>query len=111
MTDGYRGKIVKIIARLDKAIRAEAATAELETGKFPLPKTAPWLDAFAHECRHFPAGRHDDQVDSMVQFVNWQKLPRSQSMLTRKPKGNISAYRPSLKEHILNQYRNPPEQT
>lgn len=104
-TDGYRGKIVRIIAKIDKTIRAEAATAELETGKFLLPKTAPWLDDFAHECRHFPAGRHDDQVDSLVHFVNWQKLPRSQSLLTRKPKGNISAYRPSLKERIHRKYR------
>ena len=104
-TDNYRGKIFRILPRTDKTVRAEAATAELETGKFLLPKTAPWLDAFAHECRHFPAGHHDDQVDSLVQFVNWQKLPRSQSMLSRKPKGNISAYRPTLKERIHQRYR------
>ena len=31
-SDGYRGKVVKIIPDLDKEIRAEQATAELETG-------------------------------------------------------------------------------
>lgn len=88
-TDGYRGKIVRIIAKIDKAIRAEAATVELETGKFLLPKPAPWLDTFAQECRNFPAGRHDDQVDSLVQFLSWQKLPRAQTMLHRKPRGTF----------------------
>ncbi len=104
-TEGYRGKIVRILAKLDKTVRAEAATAELETGKFLLPTSASWLAAFEHECRHFPTGRHDDQVDSLVHFVNWQKSPRSKAMLNRQPKGNIANYRPSLKERIHNRYR------
>ena len=74
-SDGYRGKVVAIIPDLDKEIRAEQSTAELGTGKFLLPVQSSWLDDFVRECRAFPAGRHDDQVDSLVQFVNWQKMP------------------------------------
>ena len=104
-TEGYRGKIVKIVPKADKSVRAEASTAELRSGKFLLPKTASWLAEFTRECRHFPVGHHDDQVDSLVHFVNWQKHPRAQTVLNRKPKGHFSVRRPTLREHILNQYR------
>lgn len=38
-----------------------------------LPKAAPWLDDFKSELLQFPNGRHDDQVDSMSQFLNWKR--------------------------------------
>ena len=38
-----------------------------------LPKSAPWLDEFRSELLQFPDGRHDDQVDSLSQFLNWKR--------------------------------------
>jgi predicted phage terminase large subunit-like protein len=45
---------------------------EIEAGNILLPVEAPWLPAFRSELRAFPNGRHDDQVDSMSQFILWQ---------------------------------------
>ena len=36
-----------------------------------LPREAPWLAEFRRELQGFPRGRHDDQVDSFSQFLNW----------------------------------------
>jgi hypothetical protein len=35
------------------------------------PKDAPWLADFLTELLSFPAGLHDDQVDSVSQFLHW----------------------------------------
>lgn len=44
---------------------------QIEDGRAVLPNDAPWLDAFLHELRAFPNGKHDDQVDSMTQFLEF----------------------------------------
>ena len=36
-----------------------------------LPKEAPWLATFLEELLAFPRGRHDDQVDSVSQYLKW----------------------------------------
>ena len=36
-----------------------------------LPKDAPWLHEFKVEMMAFPNGKHDDQVDSLSQFLSW----------------------------------------
>ena len=38
-----------------------------------MPNRAPWLDEFRREITEFPNGRHDDQVDSLSQFLKWQR--------------------------------------
>jgi hypothetical protein len=40
-----------------------------------LPETAPWLAEYLHEMTTFPKGKHDDQVDSTAQFLDWFKRP------------------------------------
>jgi hypothetical protein len=47
-------------------------TAKLEAGSLILPKSAPWLDEFLMEYLGFPGGKHDDQVDSLSQFLCWR---------------------------------------
>ena len=37
-----------------------------------MPRTAPWLDALQTELLQLPRGRHDDQVDSMAQYLAWR---------------------------------------
>jgi len=58
--------------RMEKVQRAIGQTAQLESGRFLLPVDAPWLDAFRSEVRAFPHGKHDDQIDAMVQFLEYQ---------------------------------------
>jgi hypothetical protein len=36
---------------------------------------SPWLAEYLHELTVFPKGKHDDQVDSTAQFLDWFKRP------------------------------------
>jgi predicted phage terminase large subunit-like protein len=55
----------------DKVTRMAAQTPKIEAGQVRLPNDAPWLDAFLHEHLAFPNAKHDDQVDSVSQFLAW----------------------------------------
>ena len=54
-----------------KLERMAAQSAKIEAGQVHLPKSAPWLGDFLSELLAFPNGRHDDQVDSVSQFLRW----------------------------------------
>ena len=56
----------------DKVTRMEAQSAKIEAGQVLLSHDAPWLDTFLHEVLGFPNTRHDDQVDSLSQFLAWK---------------------------------------
>jgi predicted phage terminase large subunit-like protein len=55
----------------DKIMRMHAQTATIENGFVHLPKEAAWLAEYLHEMTAFPRGRHDDQVDSTAQMLDW----------------------------------------
>jgi predicted phage terminase large subunit-like protein len=55
-----------------KEERFVGSLGEIEAGIILLPNEAPWLETFRSELRAFPSGRHDDQVDSMTQFIQFQ---------------------------------------
>ena len=57
----------------DKVMRMHAQTAMIENGFVHLPKEAGWLAEYLHELTAFPRGRHDDQVDSTAQMLDWFK--------------------------------------
>ena len=57
----------------DKIVRMSAQSARIEAGHVHLPRQAPWLDDFRKELLTFPNGQHDDQVDSVSQFLNWHE--------------------------------------
>ena len=57
----------------DKIMRMHAQTAMIENGFVHLPDSAPWLAQYLHELTTFPKGRHDDQVDSTAQMLDWFK--------------------------------------
>ena len=59
----------------DKVMRMHAQTAVIENGFVYVPQTAPWLAEYLHEMAVFPKGKHDDQVDSTAQFLDWLKKP------------------------------------
>ena len=69
------GKFVPVLCKVavDKETRFTGCFGEIETGLILLPVAAPWLDEFRKELRAFPLGKHDDQVDSVSQFINHQR--------------------------------------
>ena len=55
----------------DKITRAAQQSAAIEAGHVLLPVKANWLSSLRDELVQFPNGRHDDQIDSMTQFLKW----------------------------------------
>lgn len=55
----------------DKITRAAAQSMVIEAGQVFIPTSAPWLVNLRLEMLQFPYGRHDDQIDSMTQFLRW----------------------------------------
>jgi len=45
----------------------------IENGFVRVPEKAPWLAQYLDEMTVFPNGRHDDQVDSTAQMLDWFK--------------------------------------
>lgn len=62
---------IGIVPEGEKIVRMEAQAARFEAGQVHLPNDAPWLDDFLHEILAFPSSGHDDQIDSVSQFLNW----------------------------------------
>ncbi|OWK27543.1 terminase-like family protein [Sphingomonas mucosissima] len=71
--------------RQGKEERLVGVTGQLEAGLCVLPAEAPWLEAFRHELRGFPFSRNDDQVDSMTQFLEYQRLWSDELLAERDP--------------------------
>ncbi len=65
--------VIAIVPKEDKATRMMAATPLIESGRVSIPEEAPWLAGFQREMVRFPKGKHDDQVDSLSQFLNWAR--------------------------------------
>jgi predicted phage terminase large subunit-like protein len=61
----------------DKIMRMHAQTAMMENGFVHLPKEAAWLAEYLHELTVFPNDKHDDQVDSTAQLLDWFKQAAS----------------------------------
>jgi predicted phage terminase large subunit-like protein len=60
----------------DKIMRMRMQIAMIKNGFVHIPQNAPWLPDYSHELIMFPKGKHDDQVDSTIQALQWfsQKL-------------------------------------
>lgn len=58
-----------------KLIRAQRASSVPEGGRVAIPEenSTPWWRDYFIEITTFPASRHDDQVDSTTQFLNWYR--------------------------------------
>lgn len=65
--------IVPVTPQESKEARASAITPFFEAGNvyLPDPKKTPWMGAFEAELLNFPAGAHDDCVDSLSQCLNY----------------------------------------
>jgi predicted phage terminase large subunit-like protein len=75
-----------------KVDRMVAQSAKIEAGHVYLPTSAPWLGDFLTELLSFPNGRHDDQVDSVSQFLRWlqsayvQEIPFVMPIVVSRPR-------------------------
>lgn len=67
---------VKVNAGQGKVFRLQAVSGLIESGRVYLPARASWLPDFEQECMTFPAGKHDDQVDSMSQALDYFRTSR-----------------------------------
>lgn len=65
--------IIAVNPDADKLTRAATVTALIEAGKVRFPMNAMWLPDFEAELLQFPNAAHDDQVDSLTQFLNWAR--------------------------------------
>lgn len=77
--------VVTITPTKDKSSRVISQTDRFEGGSVLLPERAEWLDGFIGELLSFPGGRHDDQVDALVQGMAWlraQWMPPLKSRMT-----------------------------
>ena len=63
--------LIAIMPIADKITRASAVSALVEAGKLSLPMQAAWLPDFEMELLTFPNAAHDDQTDSVTQFLSW----------------------------------------
>jgi predicted phage terminase large subunit-like protein len=68
--------VIRIVPKQDKATRLMSVTAMIEAGKVLIPAEAPWLAEFHRELTMFPNAKHDDQVDSLSQFLKWFDQPQ-----------------------------------
>ena len=71
--------------RLEKEARLLAQAPKFEAGQVLLPREAPWLGVYLAELLAFPNGRHDDQVDSTSQALNWLSRMIARGIPRRRP--------------------------
>ena len=64
----------------------------IENGFVRLPGAAPWLATYLAELTTFPNGKHDDQVDSTAQMLDWFKAA------AREPDGLYGHYKALAEE-------------
>jgi predicted phage terminase large subunit-like protein len=75
----WRTPVIEIQPKEAKAVRMSVESASIEAGLVWLPEdgAAAWLAEYLDELVRFPAGAHDDQVDSTSQYLHWARVGTS----------------------------------
>lgn len=81
--------ILGIPPKLDKVTRVLEASASFAAGRVKFAKDVAWLTSLENEHLEFPNGKHDDQVDALVQAINWAREHYSQYFAPIVGPGNI----------------------
>ena len=63
--------VIGINPKGGKASRVNAVSPAIESGNVLLPNDAPWTEEFIDQFTAFPAGEHDDMVDSASQALSY----------------------------------------
>lgn len=71
-------RVIAYTPRVGKAVRLATQTIRLEQGAFLFPRAAPFLEDLKREMLTFGHAKHDDQVDSITQFIAWASAPGGQ---------------------------------
>jgi predicted phage terminase large subunit-like protein len=69
----------------DKRARMLAQSPTFERGDVLLPREAQWLAPYLQELLAFPTARHDDQVDSTAQALEWLAARLAAGVPPRRP--------------------------
>lgn len=73
-TGGSPAPLIPIeVGNNSKEFRFDKVTPMFEAGQVFLPNRALWLADYEKELVAFPQGKHDDQVDSTSQYLDWAK--------------------------------------
>jgi predicted phage terminase large subunit-like protein len=85
--------VVPVKVDTDKIARVARVSAIIEAGRVYLPKYEDFTDEFLEEVLPFPQSKHDDQVDSMTQFLYWIQGQeyRRKNIVTVRPLGTSSS--------------------
>ena len=80
--------VTEVVADTDKITRAIPAAGRTHAGRAWFPADAPWLEEWESELASFPAGAHDDQVDTFsyaarIAAAHW--VPRRSRSLAGLP--------------------------
>jgi predicted phage terminase large subunit-like protein len=76
--------VIKYLPTNDKVNRLLMVSSMFESRKILFPQNASWLAELESELFHFPHAKHDDQVDSISQFLLWFKSKNVQGYNIRK---------------------------
>ena len=84
-----------------KEARVNAISPAIESGHVFLPENAPWLEAYMDQFSAFPAGAHDDMVDSTSQAIAFL-LQASGIPVNKKPDPEIAQTREAERAFLDN---------
>ena len=62
---------IPVNPRGGKIARVNAVAPAIEAGHVFLPRQSPWVEDFLNQWTAFPAGKHDDMVDSASQALSY----------------------------------------
>lgn len=85
-----------LVPLTDKMVRANPLKGRMQQGKVYFAQNASWFPAMQQEMLRFPAGKHDDQVDSLAWAVRLTltksapKLPQAQRLKSWKDKLGVT---------------------
>ena len=79
----FETPVIGITPEGSKIDRMVGQSGCIEAGQVQLPKDAPWLDVFLNEVLAFPNSRHDDQIDSMSQFLRWARTSEKNTVTSQ----------------------------
>jgi len=81
----HRCQYLAIKPAASKEERLLAGTHLLYTGKVFFPAEAAWLEDYQRELLAFPDAKHNDQVDSTSQFLEWASSTRARARTEGQP--------------------------
>lgn len=77
--------VVGVNPRGGKEARVNAVSGVIESGHVHIPKDAHWQDVYLDQWAAFPAGKHDDMVDSSTQALSYMLYSSGDPLYAARP--------------------------